>query len=150
MLAWHDTVISGLLRLGPFDVSLHGIVHAFLFALRGFLFLFSPETLDDSVETPLPIAIERDELGTRDNGNFGICLLIAIFFLGLFLGEDGSERNIIVRQELLYVFLLVLAEEDMDGDFIFLQGGKGFLGLSYQRQVAFIILRDDAGFMYID
>ncbi len=47
----------------PAYVISHAVIHALLLTLRILLLFFAPETLDDAIQTPGPIAIERDELG---------------------------------------------------------------------------------------
>ena len=71
-------------------------------------------------------------------------------FIGLLFGGERGERHVIVVKEILYILLLVVAEENADGNLILLQGCEGFFSLAYQGEVAFIILCDDAGFVNID
>lgn len=75
----------------------------------------------------------------------GVAILI-----GLLLSTERGERHVIVVKELLHILLLVVAEENADGNLILLQGGDGFFRLAYQGEVAFIILCDDTGFVNID
>ena len=76
-------------------------------------------------------------------------MLCVAIFIGLLLGIERGEWHIIVVKKLIYILLLVVAEENADGNLILLQGGEGFYRLAYQGEVAFIILGDDTGFVNI-
>lgn len=77
-------------------------------------------------------------------------MLCVAILIGLFLGAERGEGNVIVVKKLLHILLLVVTEKNADGNLILLQGGEGFFRLAYQGEVAFIILGDDAGFVNID
>ena len=83
-----------LLWLCPIDVTLHGFVHALLFTLGSFFLFFSPKTVSNIIQAPLPIVSKGDNLGAWHDGD--ICLwwvnmLCVAILIGLFLGVDRGE-----------------------------------------------------------